>query len=99
MFIDRETFPPHPKDCVDFDCDGFKKLLIIDKDGSFLGTDREATLIPDSAYEWDGDPGRGLGYYRVPEPMILTEDGSRIPYEDKMPHTGIIGNKKFDYSK
>ena len=92
VFIDRPFSPVHPKDCVDFDCDGFKKLLLIDLDGSFNGNGKPSTIIPDSAYEWDGNPKRGLGYYRVPEQMILGDNGVRINYEDKMPNTGIIRN-------
>ena len=32
---------------------------------------------------------RGLGYYRVPKTMVTELNGDRIPYSDKMPHTGI----------
>ena len=92
VFIDRPFSAIHPKDCVDFDCDGFKKLLFIDSDGSFVGNGKPSTIIPDSAYEWDGNPKRGLGYYRVPEQMVLDDDGARIKYENKMPNTGIIRN-------
>ena len=93
ILIDRPYKPIHPKDCVDFDCDGFKKLLLVDEDGSFTGDGFPQTIIPDSAYEWDGNPARGLGYHRVPEQMISTKDGKRIDYKEKMPNTGIIRNK------
>ena len=33
---------------------------------------------------------RGLGYYRVPKTMVTELNGDRIPYSDKMPHTGIF---------
>ena len=36
--------------CVDMHCDGLKKALLIDEDGSFLGS--PGTVIPDAAYEW-----------------------------------------------
>ncbi len=76
----------NPSDCVDMDCDGMKKTMLQDMDGSLLGT--IGTVIPDSAYEWDGDPKRGLGNYRIPKVMVTELDGSRIPYDDKMPNKG-----------
>merc|ERR1719320_1050902 len=76
----------NPADCTDFDCDGMKKALIWD-DGSLTGS--SGSIVPDSAYEWDGSPRRGLGYYRVPKTMVTELNGDRIPYSDKMPHTGI----------
>ena len=79
----------NPSDCTDMDCDGFKKLIIYDNDGSFSGDGNPGTIIPDSAFEWDGNPMRGLGYYRVPKPMYTTVDGARIAWEDKMPNLGI----------
>ena len=77
----------NPADCTDFDCDGMKKALLWDLDGSFKGS--AGSIIPDSAFEWDGSPARGLGYYRVPKPMVTMLNGSRIPYVEKMPNTGI----------
>ena len=79
----------NPADCTDFDCDGMKKALIEDKDGTLIGNGG-GTIIPDSAYEWDGNPRRGLGYYRIPKPMITELNGDRIPYDTKMPNTGIF---------
>ena len=77
----------NPADCTDFDCDGMKKALIWDTDGRFSG--KAGSIIADSAYEWDGSPKRGLGYYRVPKPMIMELNGDRIPYYSKMPNKGI----------
>ena len=42
----------NPSDCVDMDCDAHKKVIIQDVDGSLLGS--PGTVIPDSAFEWDG---------------------------------------------
>ena len=78
----------NPSDCVDMDCDGMKKTLIRDLDGTLLGS--VGTIIPDSAFEWDGDKRRGLGDYRIPPVMVTEIDGSRIPYEDKMPNKGKL---------
>ncbi|XP_022097673.1 fibrocystin-L-like isoform X1 [Acanthaster planci] len=77
----------NPSDCVDMDCDGMKKAMIRDLDGSLLGS--PGTLIPQSEFEWDGDPRRGLGDYRIPKVMLTRPDGSRIPVEDKAPNKGI----------
>ena len=79
----------NPSDCTDMDCDGFKKLIIYDNDGSFNEDGKAGTIIPDSAFEWEGNPMRGLGYYRVPKPMITTPDGQKIEYADKMPNVGL----------
>ncbi len=63
-----------------------KKAMIRDLDGTLLGS--PGTILPDSAFEWDGDPQRGLGDYRIPPMMVTAQDGSKIPYEDKMPNKG-----------
>lgn len=69
------------------DCDGMKKTLIRDLDGSMLGS--IGTVVPDSAFEWDGDQRRGLGDYRIPR-MALTDHitGDRIDIADKAPNKG-----------
>ena len=88
LFLNRPLASKiNPADCTDFDCDGMKKALIWDTDGSFKGS--AGSIVPDSAYEWDGSPARGLGYYRVPKPMVTELNGTRIPYAAKMPNTGI----------
>jgi len=87
--IDKLVVGEH---CVDMHCDGLKKALLIDTDGAIIGDDLPGTIIPDSAYQWEGNPTAGLGYYRVPKTMITTVDGDKIEYEDKMPNTGIVRN-------
>merc|ERR1712172_283944 len=79
----------NPSDCTDMDCDGLKQAMIIDNDGSVAEDGAAGTIIPDAAFEWDGNPKRGLGDYRIPKPMITTVEGSKIPYADKMPNKGI----------
>ena len=59
------------------DCDGLKKALIKDLDGSLLG--EEGAVIPQSEFEWNGDPRRGLGDYRIPKSLLTTVSGIRIP--------------------
>ncbi|XP_072025340.1 fibrocystin-L-like [Amphiura filiformis] len=79
----------NPADCVDMDCDAMKKALIRDLDGSLLGS--VGTVVPQSQFEWDGDPRRGLGDYRIPKTMLTAPDGSRINAKDKCPKKGIYG--------
>jgi len=86
----------NPADCTDFDCDGMKKAIIWDLDGSFMG--QVGSIIPDSAFEWDGSPKRGLGYYRVPKPMVTELNGDRISFASKMPNTGVFrGDSNCDW--
>ena len=66
-----------------------KKALIVDQDGTLMGQSG-GTIIPDSAYEWDGNPKNGLGYYRVPKAMVTATNGDKISYASKMPNTGIF---------
>lgn len=68
------------------DCDGKKKTMLRDMDGSFLGA--VGTVIPQSEFEWGGDPRRGLGDYRIPSVMLTRPNGSRIPVEEIAPHKG-----------
>lgn len=39
-----------------------------------LGT--VGTLVPQSEFEWDGDPRRGLGDYRIPKPLLTDPSGA-----------------------
>ena len=79
--------------CVDMHCDGLKKAMLVDMDGTFIDDGSgSGTIIPDSAYEWEGNPSAGLGYYRVPKTMVTEVDGSKIEYVDKLPNQGIVRN-------
>lgn len=68
------------------DCDAKKKTLLNDLDGSLLGT--VGSVIPQSEFEWDGDPRRGLGDYRIPKVMLTFPNGSRIPVNQIAPDKG-----------
>ena len=87
----------NPSDCVDMDCDGHKQVLFKDLDGSFTqmpGSQR--TIISVAEFEWDGDPRRGLGDYRIPRTMLTyPNNGSRIPIDDIYPLKGIIRGQGF----
>ncbi|KAK0070514.1 fibrocystin-L [Biomphalaria pfeifferi] len=78
----------NPADCVDMDCDGLKKCLIQDLDGTFLG--HVGTVLPNSAYEWNGDPRRGLGDYRIPSMMLASRTAKKIDVNSLAPHKGIF---------
>lgn len=71
------------------DCDAKKKTLLKDLDGSFLGT--VGAVVPQSEYEWDGDPRRGLGDYRIPKVMLTFPNGSQIPVNQVAPKKGNLG--------
>ena len=75
--------------CVDMSCDAKKKLLIKDFDGSFFGT--SSSYIPESEYEYNGDPRHGVGDYRIPKAMqSFPGNGSRIPITEVLTHPGQL---------
>uniref|UniRef100_A0A667X934 PKHD1 like 1, tandem duplicate 2 n=1 Tax=Myripristis murdjan TaxID=586833 RepID=A0A667X934_9TELE len=89
VFIHRpDVSKANPADCVDMDCDAKKKSLLKDLDGSFLGA--VGAVVPQSEFEWGGDPRRGLGDYRIPKVMLTFPNGSRIPVDQIAPHKGVI---------
>ncbi|XP_039677098.1 fibrocystin-L-like [Perca fluviatilis] len=89
VFVHRpDVSKANPSDCVDMDCDAKKKTLLKDLDGSFLGA--VGAVVPQSEYEWGGDPRRGLGDYRIPKVMLTFLNGSRIPVNQIAPQKGVI---------
>ncbi|CAL4062252.1 unnamed protein product, partial [Meganyctiphanes norvegica] len=72
-------------------CDGLKKVIITDTDGTLLGT-ADATLTAKAEYEWDGDGSHGVGDYRIPVSLKTDIDGSQITAAEKFPNKGIIRN-------
>uniref|UniRef100_A0AAX7VHS5 Polycystic kidney and hepatic disease 1 (autosomal recessive)-like 1 n=1 Tax=Astatotilapia calliptera TaxID=8154 RepID=A0AAX7VHS5_ASTCA len=89
VFIHRPDLGKvNPADCVDMDCDAKKKSLLNDLDGSFLGA--VGAVVPQSEYEWGGDPRRGLGDYHIPKVMLTALNGSRIPVNQIAPNKGVI---------
>ncbi|XP_021343370.1 fibrocystin-L-like [Mizuhopecten yessoensis] len=96
FFIDRPNIEKiNPSDCVDMDCDGLKKALIKDQDGSFLGT--KGAVISQSEWEWNGDSRRGLGDYKIPREMLTTLEGIRVNVSSIAPHKGIVRNDQCQY--
>ena len=66
----------NPSDCVDMDCDGLKKVIITDTDGSYFG--HQGTALSISEMFWDGDPRRGLGDYRIPTALTSDRQGNKV---------------------
>ena len=96
-FFNREPIlgSVNPSDCVDLDCDGFKHIVVVDKDGSFTSRQGLSTIISKAEFEWDGDPHRGLGDYRIPKTMLSYPNGSRKAVNDTFPKKGIVRGTSF----
>ncbi len=86
----------NPADCVDMDCDGLKKLLLRDLDGSFTGTGMMMSLTSRAEFEWEGDTRRGIGDYRIPRTMLSYPNGSRIDADVAYPNKGIVRSTSVD---
>lgn len=71
-------------------CDGLKKSLITDTDGSLLGS--PGTIIPRSEYGW-GSNQLGLGDFRIPKEAIADENGHLIDPFLIYDHPGIVRNE------
>lgn len=76
------------------DCDAKKKTMLKDLDGSFLGA--VGTVVPQSEYEWGGDPRRGLGDYRIPTVMLTYPNSSRIPVDQIAPNKGSLDRQRIN---
>ena len=65
-----------------------KKALLKDLDGSLLG--QWGAVVPESEWEWNGDPRRGLGDYRIPKVMLTDLNGDKLAVESFAPNKGIV---------
>ena len=80
----------NPSDCVDMDCDGLKKILIRDLDGSFFEGSGLHTLVSMSELGWgQRNPDRGISDLRIPRTMLANLDGSKKDPEVVFPNKGI----------
>ena len=70
------------------DCDGLKKVIVTDKDGSFFGTISTATS--QTEWQWNGDPARGLGDYRIPKEALADANGHMRNVSSVYTYTGTI---------
>ncbi|CAF1377186.1 unnamed protein product, partial [Adineta steineri] len=75
-----------PSDCVDMDCDGLKKNLLIDTDGTLVG--QPSSIISQAGYDW-GDQAHGVGDYRIPEAALSNSNGQMININTTYPYRGI----------
>lgn len=69
------------------DCDGLKKILLKDLDGSLLGS--QGSVISQSEFGW-GDQQRGLGDFRIPKEMLAYPNGSYIGPQNLYSFPGIV---------
>jgi hypothetical protein len=70
------------------DCDGLKKVIIFDRDGSFFG--EIGTATSQSEFEWNGDRARGLGDYRIPKEALADSNGRLKNISDVYKYTGGV---------
>jgi hypothetical protein len=83
----------NPARCVDMDCDGLKKNLFTDLDGSFLGL--PGSVFSQSEFGWNAPGGtvnaaRGLGDYRIPKELLAAANGSLLPIRQVYKLPGIV---------
>jgi hypothetical protein len=74
-------------DCVDMDCDGMKKNLLTDIDGTFLGS--PGHVISHSEYGW-GEQARGLGDFRIPKEVLVDSNGQMRDPSSVYSYPGIV---------
>ena len=88
----------NPSDCVDMDCDGFKKILIRDQDGSFSGSSGLHTMISKSEIGWGiRFPDRGVSDLRIPRTMVANIDGTKKNITEIFPNKGIYRGTTCDW--
>ncbi|KAF8567271.1 hypothetical protein P879_01118 [Paragonimus westermani] len=83
--------------CGDMECDGLKKALLIDKDGTFLGA--PGSSIPQSEWQWDLNPAYGIVSSQIPVRMRTNRDGSTRDVNTVWPKKGIIRDESCVYSE
>ncbi|CAF4657274.1 unnamed protein product [Rotaria sp. Silwood1] len=76
----------NPSRCGDMDCDGLKKNLIIDTDGSLFG--QPASVFSQSEVFW-GSQEHGTGDFRIPREALTNLTGQRININLTYPYRGI----------
>lgn len=81
-----------PSECGDMDCDGLKKNLLTDSDGSFLG--EQGCVTSQSEYGW-GSQQRGLGDFRIPKELLTDMDGSLLNFTDVYDLPGMVRNLNY----
>ncbi|CAH1226877.1 PKHD1L1 [Branchiostoma lanceolatum] len=93
----------NPSDCVDMACDAKLVAIIIDSDGSALGT--PGTVVPEQEWEWQpegvsnwgGNKRYGIGDYRIPTAALAGPDGSKLSAADVAPMKGVLRDDSCTY--
>ena len=80
----------NPSDCVDMPCDGKKKAMIYDLDGSVAADGNPGTIIPFAEWNWDQDRRYGTGDYRLPNSLTTDTDGNKVDVSTFAPNKGIV---------
>lgn len=80
----------NPSDCVDMDCDGPKKAMLLDLDGSFSETGVTNTYMGVSELDYGVNGPRGLGNFRIPAAMLTDVDGSQTDPDVWAPTKGVV---------
>ena len=90
----------NPSDCVDMDCDGLKKILIRDQDGSFTGRTGLHTMVSRSEIGWGVTfPDRGVSDLRIPRTMVANVDGTKKDIDATFPNKGIYRGTTCDWKQ
>ncbi|XP_060067589.1 fibrocystin-L-like [Ylistrum balloti] len=71
----------NPSSCIDMECDGHKKVMIHDKDGSLLG--RKGTVLSMSESMYGKDLKRSSGDHKIPKSMLIDQSNGIVvdPWE------------------
>lgn len=72
------------------DCDGPKKAMLLDVDGSFSETGVTNTYMGVSELEYGVNGPRGLGNFRIPAAMLTDVDGSQTDPDVWAPTKGVV---------
>lgn len=78
----------NPARCVDMDCDGLKKVILTDLDGTYFG--QPGTSFSQSEWQWNGDSRRGLGDYRIPQVALADANGRLKNLSEVYTYRGIV---------
>ena len=81
----------NPSDCVDMECDGLKKLLLTDLDGTFLGS--PGNVISQSEYSW-GIQSHGVGDWRIPALALAGPQGQQLNISSVYTYPGIVRDQQ-----
>ncbi|CAF1252929.1 unnamed protein product [Rotaria magnacalcarata] len=76
----------NPSQCGDMDCDGLKKDLVTDTDGSLFG--RASSIFSDSEALW-GSQQHGIGDFRIPRVALTSLTGQQVNINLTHPYRGI----------